>query len=311
MLGAASAAANFWYIEDLSNGTLAPFSKRSLSSPSSPEKRDSSISTFAKRAILFPLANLEPLIDAFQEVFGLNLTQIAYATFPNPFPSIKSKNLLLADGSEAGQSIPLWSQIQPARKPSFIVAWDDDQDQAPYSWNNGTNLYNTYIQAQADGIPFPIVPPPTTFIHNNYTTKPAFFGCDASLTTTKSTDSPIIFYMTNSPYSAYTNFSFFQTATSFSQMNDIFENGFNQITQGNSTLDPEWPQCLGCAVVERSLAKVGMSRTKQCESCFQKYCWDGTVYEGEVGVVDLPLVLDPSLSFAEWNKTHDFGGGGI
>jgi len=61
--------------------------------------------------------------------------------------------------------------------------------------------------------------------------------------------------------------------------------------------------------VERSLTKVGLKRTKQCESCFEKYCWDGKVYEGDVGVVDLSLALDPGVSFAEWNKTHDFGAG--
>jgi len=229
MLGAVGAAANFWYIEDLSNGTLAPFSKRTTQA----KRRTSLTTSLARRAILFPLATLQPLIDAFQAAFGLNLTQVAYATFPNPFPSIKSTTLKLADGSEAGQSIPIWPLIQPARNPSFIVSWDDDQDQQPYSWNNGTSLHGTYLQAKAKGIPFPIVPPATTFIHNNYTQKPALFGCDAALTTTNSTDSPIVFYMTNSPYSAYTNFSFFQTATKMDQMHDIFENGFNQITQGS------------------------------------------------------------------------------
>lgn len=303
MLGAVGAAANFWYIEYVSNGTLAPFSKRSIESQAAKPKRDNSLS---KREITFPLPELQPLIDAFQEFFGLNLSQAAYAKYPNPYPSDKAKDIILADGSEGGQSIPLWPQIQPARKSNFIIAWDSDSDQEPYSWSNGTNLYDTYLQAEAHGIPFPIVPPPTTFIHNNYTTKPAFFGCDANLTTTKSTDSPIIFYMTNSPYSAYTNYSFFQFQTTFSQIDDIFVNGFNQLTQGNGTLDEEWPACLGCAVIDRSLDKVGMTRTKQCESCFEKYCWDGTVYEGEVGVVDLPLVLDPSLSFAEWSETHDF-----
>ena len=89
-------------------------------------------------------------------------------------------------------------------------------------------------------------------------------------------------------------------------MNDIFVNGFNQLTQANSTLDPEWPACLGCAVVERSLAKVGMTRTKQCDRCFEKYCWDGTVYDGPTGIVDLPLLLDPMLSFAGWSETHEF-----
>ena len=305
MLGMAGAAANFWYIESVSNGTLAAFPKRSIEASAVKAKREPA-AALAKREITFPLSGLQPLIDAFQEFFGLNFSQAAYAKFPNPFPSIGSKDLTFSDGSEGGQSIPLWPLIQTARESSFIVAWDSDSDQPPYGWNNGTNLYDTYIQAEADGIPFPIVPPPLTFIHNKYTTKPVFFGCDAKLTTTKSTQSPIVMYMANSPYTAYTNYSFFQMQTTFSQIDDIFENGFNQLTQGNGTLDKEWPACLGCAVIDRSLEKVGMTRTKQCESCLEKYCWDGKVYKGKVGVVDIPLVLDPSLSFAVWNETHDF-----
>ena len=305
MLGTVGAAANFWIIESLSNGTLAPFAKRSIPSPAAPPQKRSSTS-LTKREITYPLSGLEPLISAFQEYFNLNLSQIVFATFPNPFPGTATEEITITDGSEAGQSIPLWPQIQPARDLDFIVAWDSDSDQGPYNWNNGTNLYDTYLAADAAGIPFPVVPPPTTFIHNDYIQKPVFFGCNAALTTTKSTASPIVFYMANSPYTAYTNYSFFQMSTSFAQMDDIFDNGFAQMTQGNGTLDHEWAACLGCAVIDRSLEKVGMERTKQCESCLQRYCWDGKVYEGEVGVVDLPLLLDPGVSFAEWNMTHDF-----
>lgn len=289
----------------MSNGSLAAFSKRSVELEHSAEKSVRA-NKHSKREITFPLSGLETLIDAFKEGFGLNFDQVAFPTYPNPYPEDPAEQIILADGSEGTASIPLWPMIQPARGSNFLIAWDSDGDAFPYGWQNGTNLIDTYVRAKEENIAFPIVPPAETFIHNNYTTKPVFFGCDANLTTTNSTDSPIVLYMANSPYSAYTNYSFFQFATSDSQFSDILLNGLNQVTQGNGTIDEEWPACLGCAVIDRSLAKVNMSRTAQCESCFEKYCWDGTVYDGEVGIVDLPLLLDPTLSFAEWNMTHDF-----
>jgi lysophospholipase len=142
-------------------------------------------------------------------------------------------------------------------------------------------------------------------LNRNYTLKPTLFGCDINLTTTKSADSPIVLYVANAPYSAYTNYTWSGGAGSFNfaQFNEIFVNSFNQLTQGNGTLDSEWTTCLGCAVIDRSLAKIGMQRTKQCESLLARYCWDGTVDERTPGLFDPILATDPGLSFAEWNAT--------
>jgi hypothetical protein len=38
-------------------------------------------------------------------------------------------------------------------------------------------------------------------------------------------------------------------------MYEIFDNAFNAFTQGNGALDHEWPECLGCAAIERSWRK--------------------------------------------------------
>ena len=179
-------------------------------------------------------------------------------------------------------------------------------DKIRQNWNNGTNLHDTYLAAEAAGLPFPVIPDATTFINRNYTTNPVFFGCDAALTTTKSTDSPIVLYLANAPYSAYTNFSFTQSAVSLSQMQDIFVNGFNQLSQGNGTLDKQWPECLGCAVIDRSLDAVGLNRTAQCSQCFKKYCWDGTSDDTPAPIVNPSLKLYPNVTFAEWNATHSF-----
>ncbi|KAI9852074.1 MAG: hypothetical protein M1838_001871 [Thelocarpon superellum] len=304
IIGGSADALNFWYIEGQSNGSLAAFSKR-----------DSPAGAVGRRSLSPrggpPLSELEGLYQGFNEVLHENQSAATYAVYPNPFAALDSAtttirgdaNLRLMDGSEAGQAIPLWSQIQPARKPSFLIAWDANSDASPYFWNNGTNLRDTYVAANASGLPFPIVPPATTFVNRNYTTQPVFFGCDARLTTTGSADAPIVLYLANAPYSAYTNYSFFQETTSLPQMSEILENSFNLVTQGNGTLDAEWAVCLACAAIDRSLAQVDMPRSTQCAQCLDRYCWDGTDDNRPPGIVDLSLRLHPTLTFAEWNQT--------
>lgn len=158
-------------------------------------------------------------------------------------------------------------------------------------------------------MPFPEVPPPSTFIKRNYTSNPVLFGCDAQYTTTRNASSPIVLYMTNSPYSAYTNFTWFQSAFTPVQMHEILVNSFDIVTQGNGTLEgaDHWAQCLGCAAIDRSLTRLGIDRVAQCEKCLQKYCWDGTYEdEADIPVVDPSLKLHPNVSYAEWNATHPF-----
>ncbi|PWY84769.1 lysophospholipase [Aspergillus heteromorphus CBS 117.55] len=301
IIGSSANAFNFWYLEAVSNNTLGQFAKRSLRQPG-PSKRS------------IPLVDLDGIADVFEEAVGLNLTQIASSSYPNPFANLSlssgnahsSASLSMVDGSETGQTIPFWGQIQPARNVDFILAWDDSQDAAPYGWISGANLYNTYLAANATGLPFPIIPPVSTLVNLNYTTHPVLFGCGANLTTTGDTRAPLVLYYANAPYSAYTNFTFWQSSTTREQMDEIFVNSFDIVTQGNGTWDAEWADCIGCAVVERSLAHVGMQRTAQCEQCFSRYCWDGQLDESEPAEMNSNLILDPSVGFLEWNATNPF-----
>jgi lysophospholipase len=308
MMGVSAGAFNFWEIEIESNGILASFSKAKRSTKGCPD------SQLKNRDEVIPPSLASEIIEAFQSYLGLNLSQIVYPEVPNPFHGLpsaspytqKTNYLNMVDGSEGGQTIPLWGQIQPARNPSFIIAWDFDNDAPPYGWNNGTNLYNTYVQANVSNLPFPVVPPYSTFIKQNWIQHPVFFGCNKSLTTTGDSSAPIVLYLSNAPYSAYTNYSGSTGVFSSQQMDDIFLNGFNQLTQGNGTIDEEWPICLGCAAIERSLEKAGMETPDQCQRCFEKYCWDGEVYGGEVSIVDLSLALDPGLGYEEWLSEHEY-----
>jgi len=58
--------------------------------------------------------------------------------------------------------------------------------------------------------------------------------------------------------------------------NAVIQNGYNTATLGNGTLDAQWPTCVGCAILSRSLDRTGTAVPSVCQDCFKKYCWDGT-----------------------------------
>lgn len=78
VLGTSGAAVNFWYIENKSNNTIAPFAKRSMEEETS----------LAKRANPPSETSLDSLFAGFSEEFNLTLQEIAYAVWPNPFNGI-------------------------------------------------------------------------------------------------------------------------------------------------------------------------------------------------------------------------------
>lgn len=82
-------------------------------------------------------------------------------------------------------------------------------------------------------------------------------------------------------------------------------NSFNMITFGNGTIDEDWPACLACAVVKKSLIREGVDLPEVCSQCFERYCWDGSEDDAEVSAdaFDLVPLLEPSLTYSEWNKT--------
>lgn len=186
--------------------------------------------------------------------------------------------LPLVDGGEDLQNIPLHPLLQPARRVDVIFALDSSADtSAPgANWPNGTSLVATYqrsLMQSGHQAPFPSVPDQNTFVNLGLNTRPTFFGCDTKNLTQPS---PLIVYLPNAPYTYDSNISTFQMETSDSQRNSIIQNGYNVVTRGNGSIDSQWPACVGCAMLARSFWKTGTAVPSVCQTCFERYCWNGT-----------------------------------
>ena len=208
---------------------------------------------------------------------------------PNPFykfdPTGNSYNsdsvrLTLVDGGEDGQNLPLNPLIQPDRHVDVIFAVDSSADNQ-YNWPNASSLVATYERNFGDianGTTFPSIPDQNTIVNLGLNTHPTFFGCNAS-NTTNGMNSPLIVYVPNSPYVTYSNVSTFQLSTNNTQRDAIILNGYNVATQANGTLPgtADWGACVACAILSRSFERTNTNVPRQCQSCFSKYCWNGTL----------------------------------
>lgn len=209
---------------------------------------------------------------------------------PNPFYGFNNETnrnaqatqLDLVDGGEDGQNIPLYPLIQPIRGVDVIFAVDSSAD-TTYLWPNGTSLVATYERSLnvtiGNGTDFPAVPGQNTFVNLGLNKRPAFFGCDASNSTGPT---PLIVYIPNAPYITESNVSTFDPSYTNKQRNLIIRNGYDVATMGNSTIDPEWPTCVACAVLSRSFTKTNTQVPDACTTCFNRYCWNGTLNTADV-----------------------------
>jgi len=301
--GTTATAFNFWFIDDWYGIPL--FAKRALSRLWRRQSDDIQVPPDQEDNPLVEIVN--QTATYFNESFG----DAMYAIYPNPFNNLKNapymKNnsyLLLLDGSETGETIPIRPLITPHRAVDFIIAYDSSSDEPMYDWVNGTNLYNTYRASNGSrgALPFPEIPPATTLVNTNATSRPTFFGCDAAA------DVPLVLYLPNYPWSAYTNFTYTKPSFTDVQLNTTLENAFNVATYGNGKAPngegEGWAACLACAVIKKSLQRAKMKEPEACTKCWEQHCWNGTMNNKTVDVGSGPrLVLNDTLSFAEWNKT--------
>lgn len=203
---------------------------------------------------------------------------------PNPFyhfnndtnRNANSTELTLVDGGEDNQNIPLYPLIQPQRHVDVIFAIDSSADTS-FNWPNGSSLQATYERSMnatiQNGTAFPSIPDTNTFVNLGLNTRPTFFGCNASNTTG---DAPLLVYIPNAPYIYHSNVSTFDPSYNRTEKIAIIENGYDVATMGNGTLDSQWPTCVACAVLSRSLDRTGTTIPDACTTCFQRYCWNGT-----------------------------------
>ncbi|TGO46747.1 hypothetical protein BOTNAR_0567g00010 [Botryotinia narcissicola] len=225
---------------------------------------------------------------------------------PNPFYEFNNETnrnaqttqLDLVDGGEDGQNIPLYPLIHPIREVDVIFAIDSSAD-TTYFWPNGTSLVATHERSQnktiANGTAFPSIPGQNTFVNLGLNKRPSFFGCDPSNSTGPT---PLVVYIPNAPYIYQSNVSTFDPSYNATERNLIIENGYNVASMGNSTIDPEWPTCVACAVISRSLYKTNTAVPDVCTVCFNRYCWNGTLDTSDV-------VYDPAYIVGEVSASSD------
>ncbi|KAK9358677.1 lysophospholipase catalytic domain-containing protein [Lipomyces starkeyi] len=220
------------------------------------------------------------LLSALSKVQNDSYTRDVAVFAPNPFFGVNGTSVQLdpliglADGGEDSQNVPLLPLLQSEREVDVIFALDNSADLAS-NWPDGSALISTYErQYVRESASMPYVPDNNSFVALNLTRQPTFFGCNAS---NMSSITPLIVYMANYPYTYLTNSSTIQLSYSTAQIEGFITNGYNLGTQGNGTLDSEWPACMACALIHREVERRGIEHTAQCQQCLQKHCWDGSI----------------------------------
>jgi len=242
-------------------------------------------------------STLKNIISNILSDLGNDNNDIADYT-PNPFylynpstnPSANSTRLTLVDGGEDLENIPLHPLIQPNRHVDVIFAVDSSAD-TTYNWPNATALVATYERSQsslANHTIFPSIPDQNTIVNLGLNTHPTFFGCNTS-NMTNGIDVPLIVYLPNSPYVTFSNESTFTFSTNNSYRDAIILNGYNVVTMANATADGQWPTCVACAILSRSLERTNTEVPNACTECFSHYCWDGTLNS------TTPAAYEPTL----------------
>ncbi|CAH7684851.1 lysophospholipase catalytic domain-domain-containing protein [Phakopsora pachyrhizi] len=186
------------------------------------------------------------------------------------FQDNSKDTLLMADSGFISKNLPIHSLVVPHRKLDVIIASDSVRE--VFCIPNGTALFSAYSQTKLpgyEGYRFPKIPDSIngTFANLGYNKRPTFFGCNAPPPT------PIIVYIPNYFSVAKTDVATGTATFTNDQLDGFFENGFAIATQSKgTTVDPEWPACLACALIDRQVLRSSAQRTSQCKKCFEKYC---------------------------------------
>ncbi|KAJ0340844.1 hypothetical protein COL922a_002969 [Colletotrichum nupharicola] len=295
--GSTADAFDAWFIDDWYG--VPTFAKRELESRQTASNNNITVPPGKEGN-----GEVELVINTAQN-FNQSFNDSLWATYPNPFENMNPAmqnfdNLLLLDGSMAGETNPIRPLIIPERQVDLVIVFEASSDSLMYNWVNGTNLVNSAQSAAQGNIPFPKVPDVNTLITMNMTRQPTFFGCNDTAPT------PLVLYLPNSPWSGYINYTYTKSSFTDNEFDLTVDNAFQLATYGNGTIDAAWPACLACATIRGSLARLGLALPQQCQDCFAKHCWNGMMSTAQVTADDTDPVLrlNSSLSYQEWNQTY-------
>jgi lysophospholipase len=185
--------------------------------------------------------------------------------------------LTLVDAGLTNQNIPIEPLLIPQRNVDAIIAVDASAD-TTYSFPNGSALRTTFERAaileqnQDVRIRMPTVPSVNGFINGGLNTRPTFFGCN-------DTDTPIIVYVPNYPWSYASNTSTYKLDYTKDEAHGVVNSGMRSLTL-NGTVE-DWPKCLACALSDRSFGYTAENRTSECQQCFATWCWNGVDDDSE------------------------------
>lgn len=206
-----------------------------------------------------------------------------YALYPNSFRGVAAdtfgssdaETLLLVDGGENGENVPLNPVLASAREVDVIFAIDSSAD-TEESWPNGTALLASKERTKMlDGAyTLPTFPESAEeFVGGGFNARPTFFGCQES-----ESAAPLVVYMPNAPGTEDdydTNTSTFKLQYDVEEASAFINTIQMTATRGKAEpgkKDDQYPACLACAVFERGRVRAGLERSDVCKSCLKEYC---------------------------------------
>ena len=212
-----------------------------------------------------PIAAIVGLLEKVQNITFAD----EFAVYPNPFrgfaasPAVSAlTELSLVDGGLSSQNDPIWPFIQPARAGhvDVLIVSDNSADTAD-NFPDGSEIYNTYVRANATGLTrMPAIPPAGTFVAEGLNKRATFFGCNDAAALT-------IVFLPNVNYTFPSNQPTLRLQYSKNDTDAMIANG---VLVGTQNGDSCWPTCLGCAISK----KTGEPLPEACQACFEKYCYN-------------------------------------
>ncbi|WAQ83550.1 hypothetical protein PtA15_3A921 [Puccinia triticina] len=231
-----------------------------------------------------------------QKISGASFDRSLTARYPNSFRGVNgpagfdrssTDELVIVDGGENGENIPLSPLLAPVRQVDVILAADASRDSDSggpngAGWPNGSSMINTFLRVTkvlpAGTATFPPVPlDPKIWEQKGLSSRPTFFGCNAP-TKQGNGGYPLVIYLPNSPTQSppFTNYSTFKLQYSKEETSSFLTSVMESTTRPRisaSRSDADWPTCLSCALIDRARNRQGVLRSGPCANCFERYCF--------------------------------------